>query len=219
MGLVLWMLVRRDLRTLAGLAAGFALQALAVAAFLGPRLWLDYLHALPGIAAVTRLYHYSPLFEQSLPGIVSNLLGTVGLIAWQTPAMKITYVLTAGAAAILLCRIVWARQKHPEANVFRNANYEYACGVLFMTIFPPYFLVYDQTLLAVVLVMLWSSPAWRWGVALFALMTVLAVNMTFALGFSLTGIAGLATMVRLTHLDLRPRFAVREVVSCRSYSQ
>ena len=51
-------------------------------------------------------------------------------------------------------------------------NYEYACGVLFMMILPPYFLVYDQTLLAVPLVMLWSSPAWRWGVALFATATV-----------------------------------------------
>ena len=36
-GLVLWMLLRRDLRTLLGLAAGFALQALAVAVLLGPR--------------------------------------------------------------------------------------------------------------------------------------------------------------------------------------
>ena len=42
------MLLRRDLRTLLGLAAGFALQALAVAVLLGPGVWLDYLHALPG---------------------------------------------------------------------------------------------------------------------------------------------------------------------------
>ena len=55
-------------------------------------------------------------------------------------------------------------------------NCEYACGVLFMTIFPPYFLVYDQALLAVPLVMLWSSPAWRWGIALFATATALAAD-------------------------------------------
>ena len=53
-GLVLWMLLRRDLRTLLGLAAGFALQALAVAVLLGPGLWLDYLHAMPAISAITR---------------------------------------------------------------------------------------------------------------------------------------------------------------------
>ena len=64
-----------------------------------------------------------------------------------------------------------------------------------MMIFSPYFLVYDQMLLAVPLVMLWSSPAWRWGVALFATTTVLAANLSFLLGFSLTGVAALATMV------------------------
>ena len=82
-GLVLWMLVRRNGRTLAGLAAGFALQALAVAVVLGPGVWLDYLHALPAISAVTRAYRYSPLFEQSFSGIASNLLWAAGLAAWQ----------------------------------------------------------------------------------------------------------------------------------------
>ncbi len=53
-GLLLWMLLRRDLRTLLGLAAGFALQAMAVAALLGPGAWLDYLHALPAISTLTR---------------------------------------------------------------------------------------------------------------------------------------------------------------------
>jgi hypothetical protein len=73
-------------------------------------------------------------------------------------------------------------------------NYEYACGVLFMMVLPPYFLVYDQTLLALPLVMLWSSPAWRWGVALFATTTVLVLNLALVLGFSLSGLAALAAM-------------------------
>ena len=63
-----------------------------------------------------------------------------------------------------------------------------------MTILPPYFLVYDQTLLAVPLVMLSASPAWRWGVLLFATTTVLAGNLSFSLGFSVTGLAALATI-------------------------
>ena len=77
-GLVLWMLLRRDLRTLAGLAAGFALQFLAVAALLGPGVWLDYLHAMPAISAVTRSAHFSPLMEASLTGMASNLLWAAG---------------------------------------------------------------------------------------------------------------------------------------------
>jgi hypothetical protein len=203
-GLVLWMLLRRDLRTLLGLAAGFALQVLAVALLLGPSLWLDYLHAMPTISAVTRAYRYSPLFEQSFAGMARNLLWAAGLSAWQVPAMKIAYAVTAGAAAVMLCRVVSARRPWQPAQSLQPAqpaseteNYEYACGVLFMMIFPPYFLVYDQTLLAIPLVMLWSSPAWRWGVALLATTTILETNLSFALGFSPTGLVALATMFSL----------------------
>jgi hypothetical protein len=215
-GLVLWMLLRRDLRTLLGLVVGFALQALAVVVFLGPRLWLDYLHAMPAISAITRAYRYSPLFEQSFAGIASNLLWAAGLTQWQTPAMKIGYAITAGAAAVLLCRVVWARRPWQPTCADRGTeNYEYACGVLFMMIFPPYFLVYDQTLLAIPLVMLWSSPAWRWGVALLATTTVLAANLSFTIGFSLTGFVALATMFSLAFdfLKNRPTFQLTEQIT------
>ena len=63
-----------------------------------------------------------------------------------------------------------------------------------MTIFPPYFLVYDQTLLAVPLVMLWSSPAWRWGVALFATMTALAAYLSLPRDLASPHSVALATM-------------------------
>ena len=198
------MLLRRDLRTLLGLAAGFALQALAVAAVLGPGLWLDYLHALPAISAITRYYHYSPLIEASLAGIAEQSVvgGRAG--GMGSAAMKITYAVTVSAAAVMLCRVVWARRPAggraeppgtcPSAPAPGTENYEYACGVLFMMIVPPYFILYDQTLMAVPLVMLWSSPAWRWGVALFAATTVLVANLSLVLGFSLTGFVALATM-------------------------
>jgi hypothetical protein len=203
-GLVLWMLLRRDLRTLLGLAAGFALQALAVAAVLGPGLWLDYLQALPAISAVTRRAHYSPLMEASLVGIASNLLWAAGLAAWEAAAMKITYAVTVSAAVVMLCRTVWARRPWLPAHGQRESeNYEYACGVLFMMIVPPYFILYDQTLMAIPLVMLWSSPEWRWGVALFATTTVLVVNLSLVLGFSLSGFAALAAMFFLTRSTTR----------------
>jgi hypothetical protein len=208
-GLVLWMLARRDLRTLLGLGLGFALQALAVAFVLGPGLWLDYARALPEIAAITRAYRYSPLFEQSFAGIVSNQLWAAGLTAWQAAAMRIAHAATAGAAALMLCRAVWARgawrgrPECPEPPDRPRQNYEYACGVLFMMILPPYFLVYDQTLLAVPLVMLWNSPAWRWGVALFVSATVLVANLSFTLGFSVTGFVALATMFSLSQSACR----------------
>ena len=93
----------------AGPGRGFAFQVLAVAVLLGPGVWLDYLHALPAISAVTP-YRYSPLFEQSFAGIASNLLWAAGLAAWEMPAMRIVYAVTAGAAAVMLCRVIWARR-------------------------------------------------------------------------------------------------------------
>jgi hypothetical protein len=201
LGFAIWMLLRRDLRTMAGIAAGGAVQFAAVALTLGTQVWLDYLHALPHIAAMTREYVYSPLCEQSLSGIARNMLDAAGLTAWQVPAMRIVYAVTTAVAAVSLCRVVASRQpfggKKAEPSAASRKNYEYACGILFMTLFPPYFLVYDQTLLAIPLVMLWASPAWRWGVLLFAVSAVPLANLSFAMGFSVTSMICLGTMVAL----------------------
>ena len=205
-GLVLWMLLRRDARTLFGLAAGFAIQVFAVAAVAGPAVWSDYLHALPAISAITRRAHFSPMVEASFTGIAGNLTWSAGWAAWEATAMKFAYAVSVSAAAVMLCRVVWSQRPLSEQEgrtsspllatrpVPYAANYEYACGVLFMLVVPPYLIIYDQTLIAVPLVMLWSSPAWRWGLALFAATTVVAANLSLALGFSVTGFAALAAM-------------------------
>jgi hypothetical protein len=48
--------------------------------------------------------------------------------------------------------------------------------------------------------MLWSTPAWRWGLALFAATTVVAANLALALGFNITGFVALAAMISLANL-------------------
>ena len=203
-----------------GLVLGAAIQFAVVALALGPGIWLDYLRALPGIAASTRAYVYSPLFEQSFAGIASNLVDSAGLPGLKIPAMRIAYAITSAAAAVALCRVVAARrpfsvtspvQQESAGWTLCRRNYEYACGVLFMTIFPPYFLVYDQTLLAFPLVMLWASPGWRWGVLLMAVSAVPLANLSFALGFSVTGVVALATMISLAarQATLRRKESVR----------
>jgi hypothetical protein len=52
-------------------------------------------------------------------------------------------------------------------------------------------------------VWLWTSPAWRCGVALFATTTALVVNLALVLGFGLSAIAALAAMFYVSGL-LRP---------------
>ena len=216
-GLAVWMLLRRDWRTLAGLALGGAVQFAVVAAALGPGIWLDYLRELPKIAAMTREYTYSPLFEQSFAGIAGNLCDAAGLTAMKIPAMRVVYAITTAIAAVSLCRVIAVRRpfgaKQPERSNTTKKNYEYACGVLFMMIFPPYFLVYDQTLLAFALVMLWASPGWRWGVLLLAVSSLPLANLSFALGFSVTCAVALAAMVSLarevSHLSAQTNGAFR----------
>jgi hypothetical protein len=251
LGLVLWLCLRRDLRTLAGVAAGMLAQAAAVAAAFGPAVFRDYLQQLPVIAAICRrLFHYSPIFEQSASGIVDNLLWVHGADRGvRTVAMIAAHILVAATASILLVRTVSAarpfgvgrkalspgrqpadavspgrqprdavspgrqprdadgRRSEPGTPwVAHAAQYEYAAAVLFMLLFPPYLLVYDLLLLAVPLVLLWSTPRWPVGVVLYATATMLAATLAMWTGFSLTGLAALWAMFEIA-LAMRPATA------------
>ena len=217
-GLVLWLCLRRDLRTLAGVAAGMLAQAAAVAAAFGPAVFRDYLQQLPVIAAICRtLFHYSPIFEQSASGIVDNLLWMHGADrSVRIVAMLAAHILAAAAASILLVRTVSAARPFTFGKVARRepgtlrvahaAQYEYAAAVLFMLLFPPYLLVYDLLLLAVPLVLLWSTPRWPVGVVLYATATMLAATLAMWTGFSLTGLAALWAMFEIA-LAMRPATA------------
>jgi hypothetical protein len=195
-GILLWLAVRRDVRALGGMLAGLAAQALAVSVFLGPGVCFDYLRAMPMITTIVRAFSYSPIFEQSFAGIASNLLRMRGYgYDLHTLPMRIIHIATAGAAAVLLCRVVFASRPWRGPTQSGDVrNYEYACAVMFPLLFSPYLLVYDLTLLAVALVFLWSSPQWRIGVALYLTMTAIAALAYLEMGFSVTGAAVLTTM-------------------------
>jgi type III secretory pathway component EscV len=66
--------------------------------------------------------------------------------------------------------------------------------------------------------MLWSSPAWRWGVALFAAMTALVVNLALVLGFSLSGFVALATMLSLANFDFMKERTGFSLQDCKAHS-
>ena len=193
-GILLWMLVRRDVRTIAGMAAGLAAQALVIAAAVGPAVGLNYLHAMPAITEIARLSHrYSEVLEQSFAGIARNLLWSCqidkGIRLW---VVLLAHITTAGAAAVLLVRMVWTNQPwRPRQLPAYAEQYEYACAVLFTLLFSPYLLMYDMTLLAVPLVLLWSGPSWRTGIALYASVTLASTVLYLGIGFSLTGIVAL----------------------------
>jgi hypothetical protein len=218
-GLVIWLCLRRDGRTLAGVAAGMLAQAAAVAAVFGPAVFGQYLAQLPAIAAISRsLFRYSPIFEQSASGIVDNLLWAHGVDrGFRMVAMIAAHVLVAGTASVLLVRLVAAARpftKSPRiapvglAPPLPTADYECAAAVLFMLLFPPYMLVYDLLLLAVPLVLLWSTPRWPVAAALYATATLPAAVLATWTGFSLTGLAALWAMFEIAvALAAAPRLA------------
>jgi hypothetical protein len=246
-GLVLWLCLRRDFRTLAAMAAGGLAQAAAVAAAFGPAVFLDYLQQLPLIASISRsLFRYSAVFEQSLSGIVDNLLWMHGVDRGvRVVAMIVAHILAASTASILLVRVVAAtrpfgrfslaggfarrflRQNGGQARPLNDtrpalpphaADYEYACAVLFLLLFPPYLLVYDLTLLAIPLALLWSTPRWPVAVVLYSTVTVASATLAMWTGFSLTGLVALWTMFEIA-LAMSPARARRqEPVALRSFS-
>ena len=192
-GLLLWMLLRRDLKTIAAMALGLLLQALVVSAAFGPSVCFTYLDAMPRLTGTARLaYRYSEILEQSFAGIANNLMWTHFDRGARVITMLLVHIAAASAAAILLFRVVCASPPWQRHEVPANARqYEYASAVLFVLLFPPYLLTYDLTLLAVPLVMLWSSPSWRTGIALYATLTVTCSALYLGIGFSLTGVMAL----------------------------
>ena len=109
-GLVLWMLLPRDLRTLAGPGRRFRPPGPGGGRCPWPGLWLDYLHALPTIVGnypqVSLLAGVRAIVCRH--GAQSALGGRAA--TWRMPAMKIAHIVTASAAAVLLCRVAWAQR-------------------------------------------------------------------------------------------------------------
>jgi hypothetical protein len=198
--LVIWLLFRRDLRALCGMAVGVAVQGLAVMALLGPAVPFQYLAALPGIGHATKLITLSPAYDQSFGGIINNVLFDWGWLRPERRAAALAGQLAiALLAGFLLLQIVRAsRRLAPGGAEAEHARrYEYAAAVLFMLVATPHLLLYDVSLLAVAILWLWSTPGWRMGVVLYLSTTVPAALLYLALRFSLTPLLALWVLARM----------------------
>jgi hypothetical protein len=132
-GVALWLVLRRDLRSLGGFGLGLLLQALTVATLLTPS-------AFTAFAGATRLYtqHFSiqqftPDHQHAVAGIIINLFGK----AYSSWAM-LTQLFVIIIAGTLLVRI--DRPRHPEGGLV-----EASAGVLFTLLSTPHLLTYDLT--------------------------------------------------------------------------
>jgi hypothetical protein len=198
--LLLWLLLRRDGRALGGVLLGVAVQTAVVMAVLGPAMPLRYLLALPQIAGISKITSLSPAYEHSFAEMLNRAMLYNGWTLNQRLAVSAPIQAVIGVAlAALLLQIILAGGRLQKQGVAPPClpRYEYAAAVLFMVLATPHFLLFDVTLLIVPIVCLWSTPAWRLGLAMYPLTTVAAPLVFLALGYSLVPFVALWVLYRL----------------------
>ncbi len=195
--LALWLVMRRDGRTLAGMLAGAAAQNLLVMACLGPGMPLYYLRELPNLMQDAKVADFPAAYEQSIAGTAKNVLRQTGFLAPQYLSMimlvQVAVAIAAGLA--LYCVVLRNRRRRPRVHgghpatgtiqycagcrvgdqmTVADRHCEYAAAVLFMALSAPHLLLYDAGILAVAMTYLWLTSSWRMGVALLLSMTTVA---------------------------------------------
>jgi hypothetical protein len=201
-GVAFWLLLRRDWRTVAAMAAGLLGQLAAVAAILGPSVLVAYVEFLPTCAGIARLFTFLPSVEHGVSGIAQETLLRLGCPASQRSLLgTLLQALVAIAAGWMLFRVIAGASAATQEAGQRQTSQEYSSAVLFMLLLTPHVLTYDLALLAVPLVCLWSSSRWRLGVAIYLATSVLAMPVYDAIGLSLVPLVLLAVLWRLATTD------------------
>lgn len=199
-GVLIWLLLRRDLRTGVGMLLGLSLQAAAVGIALGPGVILAYFENLPAVAQIAKDFRYSAVFEQSFAGMLGNLLDWLGYRhqEFTRPCMWVQMVIAA-CSGFLLFRVIRAGRRFPQSSAAaaRAWRHEHAAAVLFLLLLTPHLLVYDLALLAIPIVHLWSTSRWLLGIGLYLSATILLALVYLQLGFSLVPFLALLALYQL----------------------
>jgi Glycosyltransferase family 87 len=148
LGLVVWIVVRGQLR----LGVGFALGCLALigitAAFFGTDIFPVYWRSTQEFAQVRARVTWSAYHMHAVFGILRNLAG--GESAW----IKVVHLLVAAVAGVVLVRIAWIQgRSQVNQDLWRIDE---ASLVLFILLATPYILTYDLCLLLIPICKLWS---------------------------------------------------------------
>lgn len=178
-GLVIWLLLRRDWKVILGLCLGGLIQLALTAAALGYEVILAYLHNFQIIGKWFQLFAFSPDHQHAFAGTLSH---------WLPPDYRrwadfIHLGLDAIAAGFLF-RAVRHRATAPHA--------ELAIGMLFTIFVIPHLLTYDLVYLLIpvtaLLSQLRSNPAYLLPITLIYASATLA-PLYALLGFSLVPLA------------------------------
>ena len=154
----MWLLIRRDVRTGAGLCLGLLLQAGLVALTLGPQVLVDYTENARLYMELSETIGYSPADQHGLAGSLKNLFrGGYGDLS------NLVHLAVAGYAGILLSRIVRSQRRSVELRNVHEEDYprdcrlEHSAVVLFSLLVIPHLLTYDLSLLLISVRSLWLA--------------------------------------------------------------
>jgi hypothetical protein len=157
-GLVVWLLLRRDLRTGTGFCLGLLLQAGFVSLALGPGVLADYVGNWPTFGRFAQLYSSTADHQHATAGILTDLLG------WRYRTLStLIHLAVAGSAALLFWHFIRSRRPPAApASAVGGAGaddwrLEESAVVLFSLLLAPHLLTYDLSLLLIPAVNLWIA--------------------------------------------------------------
>jgi hypothetical protein len=144
-GLVLWWLLRRDVRALAGFCLGLLVQLGLVAALLGPDVLLAYARNTACYGQFHQLFHFTADLQHALAGILSERFGP----EYRSVALS-AHAVVVLLAGFFLWRIGCSRPQDEGRS-------ESAAAVLFLLLATPHLLTYDLCYLLLPIVWLLHS--------------------------------------------------------------
>jgi hypothetical protein len=219
-GPFLWMLLRKDFRTLGGYAFGGLCQAAWSAAVLGPRILVDYLNNMWTFSHILKTSHPSPDHGHSL-GEVLTIVFSMDYVDWCNRV----HLLAALVASYWFFRTV-----HPKGRPLtwqvdqeeyqKNWRIEQSALVIFSLLLSPHLLTYDLSMLLIPIAYLFSGKMGIGQVEERSLggllyLSAMVTFIYFIIGFSLVPAAMLWTLFKVSQFAkqrIQREHPTREIV-------
>lgn len=215
-GPFLWMLLRRDFRTLAGYCLGGLGQAAVSAAALGPKILMSYLNNLWTLPDILKFYHPTPDHGHSLGEVLTIVLGND-----YVQFCNLVHLGAVAVSAFWFFRTIYPKGRTPmDSNIqvqhlkgpidesIWNWRIEYSALVLFSLLLSPHLLTYDVSMLLIPIAFLWSGKMgigleeerWLGGILYLAAMITFIY---YIIGFSLVPAAMLWSLFQMSQFAKR----------------
>jgi hypothetical protein len=211
LGIIVWLVVRGQLRTGLGFCLGGLLQLGLTSVVLGPEVFPAYVRSIREYEGGWSTTVWAVHHVHSVKGILRNFAG--GEPAW----VNAVHLFVVSVACLLLVRIAWVQRWSPQAKDMDDSarRSDEAAAVLVVLLTTPYLLTYDVSLLLVPICHFWSMRLGadrREEVAIGTLLYLsgMVTPLYTVIGFSLVPALELAALAYLSRLPGRAARSTRE---------